>query len=356
MSESELCKLETPALLVDLAAMERNIATMSSFFQGRPAKLRPHFKNHRVLALADQQMAAGAIGLTCARLWQAEALVRHGIKSVLVANEIAGEEMIHRFVALSREAPVIVAVDNPRVVDEMARIAGDARGLLNVLVDIDLGLNRCGLPTPEAALDLSRYALSKGLRLRGLMGYEGHLQPLPPGPGKVQSVTAAMKVLAQARKNLEDAGIPVEIVSCGGTGDFAIAGPSPGVTEIQAGSYLLMDTWYAPAAPQFEVTLTVLATVISKTPGRSLVVDAGVKAISGERGLPMVKSQPLLRVKALHAEHAPIEILESDVPVEVGDTLELLVHYHDGTINLHDRMFGIRAGRIEETFTIERRP
>jgi len=356
MIGTDFRKLDTPALLVDLDAMERNLATMAGFFRNQQAKLRPHFKNHRVLALADRQMAAGAIGLTCARLWQAEALVRHGIKSVLIANEIAGEAMIRRFVELSHAAPVIVAVDNARVVDDMARIAGDARGLLNVVVDVNLGLNRCGVAPGEPALELARRVVSRGLKLRGLMGYEGHLQPLPPGTAKERSVTAAMEALADSRKRLEAAGIPVEIVSCGGTGDFAIAGPYPGVTEIQAGSYLLMDAWYAPAAPQFELTLTVLATVLSKTPGNRLVVDAGVKAISGERGLPSVKGRPDLRVKALHAEHAPIEILGGDTPAEVGETLELLVHYHDGTVNLHRRMFGIRKGVVEEVFTIEHRP
>jgi len=356
MLSSEVRKLETPALLVDLPAMERNLATMARFFRDRPAKLRPHFKNHRALALAERQMAAGATGLTCARLWQAEILVRHGINSVLVANEIAGQEMIRRYVELSRNAPVIVAVDNSHTVDEMAHIAGADRGLLNVVVDIDLGLNRCGVPPGQAALDLAHHVVTRGLKLRGLMGYEGHLQPLPPGAAKERSVTAAMEALADSRRRLEAAGLPVEIVTCGGTGDFAIAGPYPGVTEVQAGSYLLMDTWYAPAAPQFEVTLTVLATVISKTPGKRLVVDAGVKAISGERGLPAVKGQPRLRVKALHAEHAPIEIIEGDVPIEVGDTLELMVHYHDGTINLHERMFGVRDGKIEEILTIEQRP
>ena len=349
-------RLDTPALLVDLPPMERNLATMEGFFRDRPAKLRPHFKNHRVLALADRQMAAGAIGLTCARLWQAEALVRHGIKDVLVANEIAGEGMIRRFVELSHAAPVIVAVDDPRTVDDMAFLAGEARELLNVVVDIDLGLNRCGVPSVEATLDLARYVVSKGLKLRGLMEYEGHLQTLSPGPAKERAVTAAMQTLAEARKRLEEAGLPVEIVSCGGTGDFAIAGSYGGITEIQAGSYLLMDTWYAPAAPQFEITLSVLATVISKKEGNRLVVDAGVKALSCERGLPSVEGQAGLQVKALHAEHALIEMLEGDVPIVVGDTLELLVHYHDGTINLHDRMFGIRNGCVEEVFTIERRP
>jgi D-serine deaminase-like pyridoxal phosphate-dependent protein len=348
--------LDTPALLVDLSAMERNLAAMERFFRDRPAKLRPHFKNHRVLALADRQMAAGAVGLTCARLWQAEALVSHGIKRVLVANEIAGANMIRRFVELSHAAPVMVAVDNPRVVDDMAFLAGDARGLLNVVVDIDLGLSRCGVPSVDAALELARHVVSKGLKLRGVMGYEGHLQPLPPGPAKERSVTAAMQTLGEARKRLEDAGLPAEIISCGGTGDFAVAGAFPGITEIQAGSYLLMDTWYAPAAPQFELTLSVLATVLSKTEGHRLVVDAGVKALSGERGLPSVKGQAGMRVKALHAEHALIEIPEGAVPVAVGDTLELWVQYHDGTINLHDRMFGVRNGCVEEVFTIERRP
>jgi len=349
-------RLETPALLVDLAAMERNLAAMERFFRDRPARLRPHFKNHRVLALADRQMAAGAVGLTCARLWQAETLVRHGIRNVLVANEIAGEGMIRRFVELSRAAPVVVAVDNACTIDEMAFVAGEACGTLNVVVDLDLGLNRCGVPSVEAALKLARHVVSKGLKLRGLMGYEGHLQPLPLGPAKERSVTVAMVTLGEARKRLEDAGIPVDIVSCGGTGDFAIAGAYPGITEIQAGSYLLMDTWYAPAAPQFEPTLSVLATVLSKTEGNRLVVDAGVKALSAERGMPSVKGQVGLRVKALHAEHALIEMVEGDVPIAVGDTLELWVHYHDGTINLHDRMFGVRSGCLEEVFTIERRP
>jgi D-serine deaminase-like pyridoxal phosphate-dependent protein len=353
---AKVAQLETPALLVDMAAMERNLETMSGFFRDRTAKLRPHFKNHRVLALADRQMEGGAIGLTCARLWQAEILVRHGIKSVLVANEIAGESMMRKFVELSHAAPVIVAVDSARTVDGLAHVAGEARGLLNVVVDIDLGLNRCGVSAGEAPLELARHVLRRGLKLRGLMGYEGHLQPLQPGPAKDRSVTAALEMLVDARKRLEGAGIPVEIVSCGGTGDFSVAGDFPGITEVQAGSYLLMDTWYAPAAPQFEVALTVLATILSKSPGKRLVVDAGVKAISGERGLPSVKDQPQLRVKALHAEHAILEILEADVPAEVGETVELQVHYHDGTINLQDRMFGVRHGVVEQVFTIERRP
>lgn len=345
--------IETPALLVDLDVMELNLETMARFFCNRPAKLRPHFKNHRVLELATRQMERGAIGITCARLWQAERLANHGIRDILIANEIAGEAPIARFVELSREVPVLVAVDNPKVVADMARLARDRKAAVNVLVDVDLGLKRCGLAPGEPAAALARAVVESGLRFRGLMGYEGHLQPVLPGPDKERLVTEAMRGLAHTRKIIESSGIPVEIVSCGGTGDYSIAGASAGVTENQAGSYLLMDTWYAPFAPDFNVALSVLVTVISKTAGERLVVDAGCKVISGERGLPSVKGIPGLKLQALHAEHAPIQILSQGVEVEVGDKIEIAVHYHDGTINLHRQMYGIRNGEVERVFTIE---
>jgi D-serine deaminase-like pyridoxal phosphate-dependent protein len=356
MSDSinlKLADLDTPALLVDLDAMEQNLQTMAGFFCNRPAKLRPHFKNHRVLELAARQMEHGAIGITCARLWQAERLANFGIRDILIANEIAGETPVRRFVELSREVPVLVAVDNPKVVADMARQVRDRKVEVNVLVDVDLGLKRCGLPPGEPAAALAKTVVASGLRFRGLMGYEGHLQPLLPGPEKERVVTEAMQGLARTRKLIESAGIPVGIVSCGGTGDYSIAGAYAGVTENQAGSYLLMDTWYAPFAPDFKVALSVLVTVISKTPGERLVVDAGCKAISGERGLPWVKGIAGLKLKALHAEHAPIEIQDPAVNVDVGDKIEIAVHYHDGTINLHRQMYGVRNGRVERAFQIE---
>lgn len=345
--------LETPALLVDLDAMEQNLQTMARFFRGQSSRLRPHFKNHRVLEFARRQIEHGALGITCARLWQAEALVRDGIRDILIANELVGEAPLRRFVELSGEAPVIAAVDNAAVVREMGRLARDRRTIVNVVVDIDLGLKRCGVPPGDAAVALARLAVEQGLSFRGIMGYEGHLQPLPPGPEKQRAVTQAMQALVSTKQLIDAAGIPVEVVSCGGTGDYAISASFAGVTENQAGSYLLMDSWYAPFAPDFRQSLSVLATVISKTPDDRIVVDAGVKAISGERGLPSVKGISGLRLKALHAEHSPIEIVDSGVAVEVGDKIEIIVHYHDGTIQLHSRLYGVRNGKVEQVFTIE---
>jgi D-serine deaminase-like pyridoxal phosphate-dependent protein len=187
--------LDTPALLVDLEIMGSNLAKMAAFFRGKRAKLRPHFKNHRVLALAARQMEAGAIGITCARLWQAEALAGYGIKSILLANEIAGERPIRQFAELSRQVPIVVAVDNAKVVADMARIARETHAELNVVVDVDLGLKRCGVQAGEPAVGLARQVVESGLQFRGLMGYEGHLQPLLPGPDKGKVVTQAMEWL-----------------------------------------------------------------------------------------------------------------------------------------------------------------
>lgn len=345
--------LDTPALLVDMAAMEQNLHTMARFYTPSETKLRPHFKNHRVLALACRQMEAGAIGMTCARLGEAETLVHRGIKNVLIANEIAGEIKIKRFVELSREAPVIVAVDHPKIVDDLAMWGRNRHVELNVVVDVDIGLKRCGVEPGEEVITLAKQVREKSLKLRGIMGYEGHLQPILPGIEKEQAVRAALQHLIDSRGRLEGEGIPVEIVSCGGTGDYAIAGRFQGVTENQGGSYLLMDKWYEPFAPDFKLTLTVLTTVISKSPGR-IVVDAGVKALSGERGLPSVKGISGLRLKALHAEHAPIEMNNPTVALNIGDKVEVWVQYHDGTVNLHHRMYGIRNGQVEEVFEIER--
>lgn len=348
----KICELETPVLLLDLDAMERNLLRMADFLGHRAVKLRPHFKNHQVVALAAAQMDAGAIGITCARLSHAEALASAGIRSVLIAREIAGESAIRRFVELSGAAPVIAVVDNRKVICDLARIAGARARRIHVVVDVDVRLKRCGT-SPEAALSLAQAVLEKGMTFRGLMGYEGHVA-LPRGPEKQSVVESALRRLIETKTMIEAAGIPVEIVSCGGTSDYSTAAGVPGVTEIQAGSYLLMDAWYLPVAPEFERSLTILTTVISKTPGERIVVDAGVKSMSKDRGLPEVKGIAGLRFNAMHAEHGILDIAEPSVTVEVGDKVELWVQYHDGTIALHDCMYGIRCGAVEKALRIER--
>jgi D-serine deaminase-like pyridoxal phosphate-dependent protein len=337
---------------MDLDAMESNLRRMADFFSGCGPKLRPHFKAHQIFTLAKRQVEHGAIGLTCARLDQAEALIDQGITNILVANEIAGESKIRHFVDLARRAPVIVAVDNRKIVADMARVAGHFKRDLNVLVDVDVRLGRCGVKPGEEALSLAKFVLANGLRLRGLMGYEGQVA-LSPGPEKEHVVCASLTRLIDTKLMLEDAGIAVEIVSCGGSSDFSIAAKHPHITEIQAGSYLLMDSSYVPFAPEFKPALTILATVISNTPGERVVVDAGFRAMSGENGLPSIKGNNGLRAKALHIEHTIIEITDGGVSVDVGNKIEICVRFLDQTLGLHDHVYGIRKGEVEEILKIE---
>jgi D-serine deaminase-like pyridoxal phosphate-dependent protein len=346
-------EIATPALLVDLDAMESNLNRMATFFRDKPAKLRPHFKNHKVPLLAKQQLQAGAIGMTCATLREAEILVAHGIDNILIANEIAGENKIKQFAELSRHADLMVAVDDDRVVSEIAEVARQRGTPLSVLVDINVGLNRCGVLPGEPARRLARSAVDKGLKLRGVMGYEGHLQVLPPSEERDDQVRDVAKSLVASKTLIERDGTPMEIVSTGGTGTYSVGGAISGVTEIQAGSYLLMDTLYANRGAMFTRSLTVLATVISRPEPHRAVIDCGMKELSAERGLSVVKGVDGAELKALHAEHGLIEFQNPNARLELGQKAELWVHYSDATVNLHHRMYGVRKGEVQTIFQIE---
>lgn len=346
-------QIPTPALLVDLAAMESNLHRMAEFFRDKPCKLRPHFKNHKTPLLALKQVRSGAVGMTCATVGEAEILVSHGIGSILIANEIAGDVKAEWLADLSRHASVMVAVDSRNAVCDLARAARNRKTEIEVLPDINIGLERCGVASPEAALELARFAVSQRLKVRGIMGYDGHLQGVPQSAERDETIRRGSRTLVEAAALLEHAGIPAPIVSTGGTGTHAVSGVFPGITEIQAGSYLLMDSIYLSRGATFLRSLTVLATVISVREGRA-VLDCGVKAISGERGLPTLKDLPGAELTALHAEHALIDIPPgSELRLEVGRRVEVWVHYSDATLNLHSRFHGVRNGQLEEIYKIE---
>lgn len=344
-------EIETPALLVDLDRMEANLERMAAFFRSIPAKLRPHFKNHKCLALADRQLKAGAIGITCATLREAESLVQHGIRSILLANEVVDPVKFKRVVELARQADIIFCVDDEKVAGDMARAGRNAGIQLDVLVDVDVGLHRCGVKPGEPAVRLVRAAVEKGLRFRGLMGYEGHVSRDLPGPEKEQKAAAAMSLLMETKAHVERAGFPVEIVSASATGTYSLSGRYPGVTEVQAGSYLLMDTNYRQCCTDFDLALTVLATVVSKSQDY-LVLDSGVKALSCERGIPIFKDREGLAIRKVNAEHVIVDLQADAAPVQIGDKIEIWVRYSDATVNLHERMYGIRNGQVEEVFQL----
>ena len=347
-----ISELPTPALVIDLDCLQRNLLRMASAFSQGPTRLRPHFKNHKSVKLAKWQIEAGALGITCATVREAECLVDAGVENILLANEVASPAKFAQVVALAAKSDLIVAVDNVLVVQKLAEFARRAGVVVSVLLDVDIGLHRCGVQPGATAVDTAKAILHSGLRLRGLMGYEGHVLRQAPSPQKLAAANAAMELLLDTKALIEAAGITIDIVSVGGTGTYQTSGRFPGVTELQAGSYLLMESEYAAICPEFEIAVTVLTTVISKVEGERVVLDGGLKSLSCERGLPKVKGYSGLVTERVNAEHAILSIEPGASVPEPGDQVELWVRYGDATVNLHNCMYGVRDAMVEEVFPI----
>jgi D-serine deaminase-like pyridoxal phosphate-dependent protein len=347
--------IPTPALLVDVAALERNITSMARFFSARTARLRPHFKAHKTPEIARRQLAAGScVGLTCATVSEAEiaATLCHDL---LIANEVIGEARCARVAALAADCAVMIAVDSHEGLMQMSRAAGAAGVSVGVLVDVNVGQDRCGVAPRDEALALAReIAIAPGLRLCGVMGYEGHLQPLADYDERERRTLEAMEALVETADLIREMGLTCDVVSAGGTGTFDISGKVPGVTEIQAGSYALMDTDYARVGVPFEHALSLLGTVVSRPVPTRCVINAGHKATTKDHGLPAVKDVPHATVVALNDEHAVITV-PADAPISIGDRIELLPSHVDPTMNLHDVVYAMNGERVAGVWPITAR-
>lgn len=347
--------LDTPALCLDRPALERNIAKMAAFFQERPAKLRPHFKTHKSPLIAWMQLRAGAIGITCAKLGEAEVLAQAGIRDILIANEIVGADKIARLAGLAAYTDIMVAIDDIQNAAQISE-AAQARGLqVRVLVEVNVGLNRCGVGPGTPCLQLAQQvAALPGLRFEGLMGYEGHTVMIPDMEERRKAAEESMAKLVGSAELLRQNGLPVGIVSGGGTGTYQITGSYPGVTEVQAGSYATMDAKYREVGMDFEMALTVVARVISaNTPGRA-VIDAGYKAFTSELGMPKLIYPHGWRLTRLSEEHGNLEC-EGGAPLRPGDMVEIAPSHGCTTINLYDAYHVARDGVVEAVWAISGR-
>ncbi len=352
-------ELDTPALLLDLAAMEHNLGTMAAYFAHVKPALRPHVKLHRATPqLAHLQLRAGAIGLTCAKLSEAEALAAAGIRDILIANQIVGPVKVRRLVNLAARTHVMVAVDSYDNVAELSA-AAQARGVeLRVLVEVNVGHNRCGVEPLEPALALSRAVHgAPGLRYMGLMGYDGHCTFGLDEAERAARSKEANALLARTRRLIEEAGLQVEIVSAGGTFTYRYAAGIEGVTEIQAGTYLLMDTAFKEQeVGDFDCTLTVLATVTSRPSWKGAenlaVVDVGSKGMSTLLGMPEIKDPEGATVIRFSQEHGRVDLAQAARDLRIGDKVELWVRDANGTINLFDRFYAVRNGTVEAVWEI----
>jgi D-serine deaminase-like pyridoxal phosphate-dependent protein len=343
--------LDSPQLLIDLDTVDANLRRMFDAGRRYGVNVRVHFKSLKCTGLARHIAAAGAGGFLCAKLNEAEALADAGLTDILLANEVVGPIKLRRLAELARRAAVCVCVDDPDNAGRTAEAARAAGGTVGVLVEVNVGQNRCGVEPGEPALELARHVRRlEGLRFRGLQGYEGHLQMVADPAERERLCRAGLARLIDTRRLLESSGVPVEVVTAGGTGTWEFVASTPGVTEIQPGSFVLMDAAYHAVRPEFGCALSVLCTVVSRKPGR-YVLDAGSKAISKDFGTPAVKGRPGERVKGLSEEHTTVEA--DTAAVTVGDRREVLPAHCCATMNLHRQCVAVRGGRVAAVWPIE---
>jgi len=347
-------EIPTPALLLDMDRFERNLERMAKHVRAAGKQLRPHAKTHRCPEVARRQIAAGALGVACAKLGEAEVMARAGIRGLLITTEIVAPSAIRRLMRLVAEAPdTMVVVDNAENVDALARAAIDDRVTLNVMIDVDVGGRRTGAQPGEAALALARDVGHRGaLRLRGLQGYAGHC------------AHAAMAPLMDTRARFEAAGLPVEIVAGGSTGTHDIDVELAGLTELQSGSYCVMDLDYrriggragGDALTDFEMALTVATTVVSVPTADRAMVDGGLKAFSTDKPFPPeAVERPGVEYGFAGDEHGRLTLRDPQRPVRLGERIEFFPPHCDPTFNLYDRVWCVRGPRVEAVWDIAAR-
>jgi D-serine deaminase-like pyridoxal phosphate-dependent protein len=343
--------LDSPQLLIDLDVIDANMSRMFGALRDRPVGVRVHFKSLKCAGLARYLAARGAKSFLCAKLSEAEVLADAGLTDLLIANQIVGSTKLRRLADLARRAQVSVCVDNAENVGDLSQAAVAAGVTIGVLVEVDIGMGRCGVEPGEPALALARRAQSSsGLRFLGLQGYDGHLQLVPDPAERRARCLEGLQLLVATRRLIEQAGIAVTVVTGGGTGTWEFVSSYEGMTEIQPGSFVLMDSAYHAVRPEFGCALSILATVISRRP-QWYVLDAGSKAISRDFGTPIIKLRPQDRVLKLSEEHTKVET--DDPSVKVGDRMEVIPTHCCATMNLHRNCVAVRQGRVEALWPIE---
>jgi 3-hydroxy-D-aspartate aldolase len=355
-------EIPTPALLLDLGRFERNVQKMAAHAKAAGKKLRPHAKTHKCPEIAHRQIAAGAIGVSVAKVGEAEAMAAAGVRNLLITTEVVGPEKIGRLLGvIDRQPETLVVVDHPDNVRELGRAMTRAGRVLNVLVDVDVGGRRTGVQPGEPALELGRAVQHEpALNLRGLQGYAGQCAHVIGFDERRRTSRRWMTRLMKTRELFEKHGLPVDVVSGGSSGTFNIDSELPGLTELQSGSYCVMDLDYrrigGPAGStydEFEMALTVLTTVISVPSAEMAMIDAGLKAFSTDKPfVPEAVEWPGVEYSWAGDEHGRLTVTQVGRLPRLGDRIEFFPPHCDPTINLYDRFYAMRGNTVEAIWDI----
>jgi D-serine deaminase-like pyridoxal phosphate-dependent protein len=349
-------EIDTPALVLDLDAFEANLRTMNESLRGRKIRVRPHAKTHKSVDIARAQIAAGAVGVCCQKVSEAEALVEGGIADVLVSNEVVGAPKLRRLAALSRRAKLGVCVDHPDALRALAESGAEC----DVYVELEVGMRRCGVE-PEMGVSLAEaIAKAKNLRFAGLQAYHGRAQHVRSLAERRAAIAASAERVVQTKELLKKAGIACPRVTGAGSGTYMLEVEAGAWDEIQPGSYVFMDAdyarneWAAPL-PRFRHALFVLATVMSRPAADRAIVDAGLKASSVDSGMPEVWQRPGLVYRSASDEHGWVEVGADAAPPRLGEKLLLVPGHCDPTVNLYDWYVAVRGGRVEAVWPVSAR-
>lgn len=327
-------ELITPALVLDIDVAQRNIDHMAERLkQIGNATIRPHYKTHKSPDLARRQLSAGAAGLSMATVWEAAILAASGADDLFVVNTVAHPAKLALLAELARDHRILVAVDDADNAAAVSAAAVSAGSTLGIMVEVDTGMDRCGVDDGAAALALAwRVSELPGLHFEGLTGYEGHCALTPDRELRHQRQQAAMTLFVNVAEMLKAGGVPCPIRSAGGSATWPWTPAWPGVTEIQAGTYVIMDNFHGHMAPEFEHAVTIQASVISRQ-SRKVIVDAGNKSVADPVDVSVVGHD--LPVFRFDEEHGLFDASGGST-LRVGDTVALVPGYSPGTINFYD--------------------
>jgi D-serine deaminase-like pyridoxal phosphate-dependent protein len=353
-------EIDTPALVLDLAAFERNLQRMADALRGSNVRLRAHAKSHKCPDIALRQVALGAIGICCQKVSEAAVFASAGIADILITNEIVGDAKLRHLAQLARRTRMGVLADHPLHIVSLSAAAQAQAVTFDVYVEVNVGANRCGVaPGEEAAVLARQIVASPGLRFAGLQCYHGPAQHLRTPLERRDAIAAACEAARMSARAIEACGIAVERITGAGTGSFVNERDSGVFNEIQAGSYVFMDRDYGDnqrgeADVAFEHALFVRTTVMSRATPHRAVVDAGLKASSVDSGLPTVWQRPGLRYAKAADEHGVLESADA-AAVSIGDVLHLVPGHCDPTVNLYDDLVCFRGDRVEARWPIAAR-
>jgi D-serine deaminase-like pyridoxal phosphate-dependent protein len=360
----KLDEVDTPALIVDLDAFERNLKRLAERVAGQGVRLRPHAKTHKCPVIALKQIASGAVGVCVQKVSEAEAMVYGGVRDVLVTNEIVGRQKLRRLMALAHTAEIGACVDDPAQIADLDAAAAEAGvASLPVHVEINMGGNRCGVEPGQPALDLARrIGDSRHLRFAGLQAYHGSAQHLRGWDERQKAIAGAAEKAAMTRDLLHANGIACDNITGAGTGTFEFEAGSGVYTELQCGSYIFMDADYGRNLDRsgrltdaFENSLFVWATVMSRPNDERAIVDAGLKALAFDSGPPTVWDEPAATYERASDEHGRLAIGGATNRLKLGDKVRLVPGHCDPTVNLYDWYVGIRGDRVESVWPITAR-